>query len=160
MSRLKIITVFISIFMGLICCDSPLFAGNQELMMKQLTSQEVSQSNESAPIVRPVLQYSADNLRDPFQEYKEKKVVVESKPQEEQKEEAPTTPPSLDIQGVIWGGEIPQAIINGKIVKVGNTIDEAEIIKIDKQGVTVLYKGSQFILSSPGIKNLESIKKK
>lgn len=54
--------------------------------------------------------------------------------------------PKLAISGVVWGSSSPQAIINGKILKKGDIIEEAEILEIGKQGVVVLYKGRQFTL--------------
>lgn len=52
--------------------------------------------------------------------------------------------PSLNVSGAVWGGATSQAIINGKILKEGDTIEEAKIIKINKGGVVILYKGKEF----------------
>jgi hypothetical protein len=53
------------------------------------------------------------------------------------------------VQGVIWGTELPQAIINNKVVKVGDTIEEVRILDIQKGGITVFYKSRNYTISSP-----------
>ncbi len=55
--------------------------------------------------------------------------------------------PPLVIQGLLWGGEFPQAIINNKVVKIGDTIEEARIVEINKNGVILLFAGRKFPLS-------------
>lgn len=62
------------------------------------------------------------------------------------KEEEITLPP-LVVSGVIWGGNIPQAIINGKILKEGDSIEGVEILEIKKEGVIIFYKGKEFPIS-------------
>lgn len=49
--------------------------------------------------------------------------------------------PNLDVLGLIWNTERPQAIINGQIVGIGDMIFEVEIVDIQKTGVTVLFHG-------------------
>jgi type II secretory pathway component PulC len=56
------------------------------------------------------------------------------------------TLPSLVVSGLIWGGNIPQAIINGKILKEGDTVEGAEILEIKKEGVIIIYKGKEFTI--------------
>jgi hypothetical protein len=57
--------------------------------------------------------------------------------------------PELKVQGVIWGGNFPQAIVNNKVLKVGDTVEGVEIKSIDKKGITVLFEGSESTISSP-----------
>jgi len=47
--------------------------------------------------------------------------------------------PFLGIQGIIWNTDTPQAIINNQVVKIGDKIENVEIIDIDKQGIKVDY---------------------
>ena len=54
----------------------------------------------------------------------------------------------LQVQGIVWGTEMPQAIINNTVVRVGEIIGEVEILDIRKEGVYVLYQGGQYILRS------------
>ena len=56
------------------------------------------------------------------------------------------TPPglsSLALQGIFWGTDRPQAIINRRILSVGDTIEGAEVTAISKEGVTLTHGGQQ-----------------
>ena len=50
------------------------------------------------------------------------------------------------LQGVVWGAYAPKAIINKRIYKLGDVIDEAEITKINKTGVTVLFNEEEYLI--------------
>lgn len=100
------------------------------------------------------IEYKAEGLKDPFQEEKieikeEAEVQIETKPL-----------PDLQIQGIVWGGAFPQAIINNKVVKIGDTIEEARIMEIKKEGITVYFGNRKHILPSPAIIKLQSSQKK
>lgn len=105
-------------------------------------------------------EYKAKDLRDPFQFFKMK---IEEKPKEqvteEEKAEAVSLP-GLTIQGIVWGGNFPQAIINNKVVKIGDTVEGAQIIDIKKDGVTVYFGNRKHNLPSPAAINLKSSQKK
>jgi len=129
---------------------SPTSREIEKLDRKQLRgSQEVV-------VERPKREYRADDLRDPFRGYEEKKEkppeFVPPPPQIEQ------PLPNLEIQGIIWGGRISQAIINNKIVKIGDVIEGVQIVNINKDGVTVLFGDKKYNLSSPAITNLKDLK--
>ena len=49
--------------------------------------------------------------------------------------------PALRVQGIIWGGDRPQAIINDRIVELGDDVEGATIKSIQKDGVNVLFDG-------------------
>lgn len=142
------ITVFISSFFL-----ATVFATQAEFK----AIKELEEAEKKAPpeaIVRPSVEYNAQNLRDPFQ-------VLTTEETEEgerlsQMEETP--PPNLTVQGVIWGASFPQAIINNKVVKVGDTIDGARVVNIDKDGVVVFFEGRQYNLPSPAAKTLPNKK--
>ena len=95
-------------------------------------------------LLRPKVDYSAQGLRDPFMGKGgqsgtgEEVNPVEKKPL-----------PALTVQGVIWGGNFPQAIINNKVLKVGDTIEGVKIKAIAKEGIIVLFEGSESAISSP-----------
>jgi len=55
--------------------------------------------------------------------------------------------PALSIEGLIWNTRIPQAIINGKVVRVGDVIEDVKILKIDKEGIEVEYQGESAFIS-------------
>ena len=89
------------------------------------------------------IEYKAEGLKDPFQEEKieikeEPEVQIETKPL-----------PGVQIQGIVWGGAFPQAIINNKVVKIGDTIGQLQIIDIAKSGITVLFENRKYNLSVP-----------
>ncbi len=50
-------------------------------------------------------------------------------------------PPDLKITGLVWNTSRPQAIINDKVVDVGDTVDEAIIVAINKTGIEVSFDG-------------------
>lgn len=108
-------------------------------------------------IVRPVMEYKSDKLRDPFKEY-----VKKEEPKEMPQENPDLIKPELDlnkfkVQGIIWGGAMPQAIINEKVLKIGDLIEDAEILKIEKNGITLSFNREIYNLNAPG---QESVVKK
>jgi type II secretory pathway component PulC len=49
---------------------------------------------------------------------------------------------SLVLNGILWDRDNPQAVINGKIVKVGSKIDSKEVIEI-KEDRVILSDGTK-----------------
>ncbi|MFH1045396.1 MAG: hypothetical protein V1727_00340 [Candidatus Omnitrophota bacterium] len=92
----------------------------------------------------PQVSYSGENVRDPFLSPFELGAVATNA--NEKKNETKPTLPHLEVQGLIWGTKLPQAIINNQIIRPGDTISGAEILDVRKEGVYVLYGGYQFIL--------------
>lgn len=97
-------------------------------------------------IARPDVVYKAEGLRDPFQNPLTEASKPAAKPEGAAVAER-HAPPSLSVQGLIWGGNIPQAIVNNKVVKVGDAIDGARVISIDKNGITVLFEETEYKFS-------------
>jgi len=88
------------------------------------------------------IEYKSENLRNPFQEEK-----AETK--EEPQEPVETGPlPDLSVQGMVWGGISPQAIINNNVLKIGDTIEGARITDINKSGVTLFLGDRKFNLTT------------
>ena len=52
----------------------------------------------------------------------------------------------LELQGIFWNVSNPQAIINRRIVSVGDRIDSAEVEAITKEGVILSLNGQKFDL--------------
>lgn len=96
-------------------------------------------------IERPRVEYNASKLRDPFQGE-----VTKTGPEGTITQSA-FRPPELKIEGVIWGGKINQAIVNGKVVTIGDTIENARIVDIKKEGIKIFYGNREFDLPSPGM---------
>ena len=99
------------------------------------------------------IEYKAEGLKDPFQPF-EKETKVVPQPSEVPggvNKEMPL--PRLVIQGVVWGSNLPQVIINNKVLKIGDTIEGARISAISKEGVVLFYGNQQYNLSSPASAN-------
>lgn len=60
--------------------------------------------------------------------------------------------PSFVIQGAVWGEETPLAIIDNKVLRIGDMINDAVIEKIDKNGITVSVNGRPVNLELPSSK--------
>ncbi|MDD5476603.1 MAG: hypothetical protein PHG87_00105 [Candidatus Omnitrophica bacterium] len=103
-------------------------------------------------IDRPQIKYRSGQLRDPFVS-----VMVKEgkKPSLQEQEAAELKRPkinlsALEVQGIIWGAKVPQAIINNKVLVAGDSINGAEILSIDKKGVTLSFAGEVVNLAAPG----------
>jgi hypothetical protein len=117
--------------------------------IERLTEMERAKPEEK--IVRPQVEYSAGGYRNPFKKLIEKadiKSEVNQAAQKPKQEEMPP-PPQFTVQGIVWGGDFPQAIIDNKVVKAGDSIEGYVIKDISKEGVTLLFKGFEYKLSSP-----------
>lgn len=92
-------------------------------------------------ISRTVVEYKSGDLVDPF-----KKLIFKDAEKKDSNLDAVSAQPntnfsSFKVQGIIWGGRIPQAIINNKVLTIGDLIDGAEILSIEKNGVTLISAG-------------------
>lgn len=155
----KINNITLALFYIVICMlilfESNVFAAPSVFeVIKQVEAQDKPVPDEF--IQRPNMTYNASDLRDPFQTY-----IVEEEPEDIAREtpnvfqgrEAEKRAPSLIIQGIVWGGNFPQAIINNKVVKRGETIEGAFIKEIDKEGVTLIFEGRKYKLPVSALKN-------
>ncbi len=52
------------------------------------------------------------------------------------------------VNGLVWGSYKPKAIINEKIYGIGDRLDEAEISKISKDGVTLIFDNCEYIVTT------------
>ncbi len=122
--------IFISLFIyGLFACS--FFAG--------IVLSEV--------ITRPEVSYTAGDLTDPFLNESAKEGIFKKEEYVPVEDIKDIQVPSLVVNGLIWGGAFPQAIINNKVLKVGDTIEGARIKDINKDGVTMLFSGKKFSVS-------------
>jgi len=101
----------------------------------EAAAQEASQEENK-------IEYKSEDLRNPFEE---EKIETKEEPPEE-KEAEPL--PALRVQGIVWGGSVPQAIINDKVVRVGDTIEGVRITDINKSGVSVFFGNRQHNLTT------------
>jgi len=56
-------------------------------------------------------------------------------------------PPKLTITGVVWDTNRPQAIINGQVVDIGDSIDNAKILAIRKTGIDINFSGTNMTIT-------------
>jgi hypothetical protein len=85
-------------------------------------------------------EYTASDLRDPFKSFLPKTSVSRSS------SVILREISRLDLSGIMWGEDLPLAIINGKVYKVGDSISGIKIVEISKQGVLLKYQEESFIL--------------
>ena len=100
-------------------------------------------------MVRPVVEYKSGKLRDPFKTY-----LIKEDPKPVLEENTDSAKPQLNlsklkVQGIIWGVKTPQAIINNQVLTLGDLIEGAEILSIDKKGITLSYNGAIIDLTAP-----------
>jgi hypothetical protein len=80
----------------------------------------------------------------------EERRAEEKRRREHPARQAVITPPPLQLQGILWGGDIePRAIVNRHILRVGQSIEEAKIIAIEKNGIRILYQEQEFFIPLP-----------
>ena len=122
---------------------------------KEDTSQRPPR-NEEPVVQRPKVEYKSEGLRDPFDP-----LIKDEKPVAKIDEGQPQKPlPALTVQGVIWGTKLPQAIINNKVVRTGDSLEGVDIVSIGKDGVTISFNGveSKLYTSAMG-QQIDSSKK-
>ncbi len=73
-------------------------------------------------------------------------LVVPAKKTAEARKPAPIKLPPLSLKGIAWDETEPLALINDLIVKEGDTIQQARIVKIDFDRVTVWYGSKKFVI--------------
>jgi hypothetical protein len=61
----------------------------------------------------------------------------------------PPPPPALGLQAVMVHGTSRQAIINGRGVQVGDSVDGAEVIRIEQRTVVVRWRDEEITLRMP-----------
>lgn len=112
-------------------------------------------------VVRPKAEFKGAGLRDPFRDCFEEDATMPGQVPGQEALQAPEEKmPSLKVQGIIRGGKLSQAIVNNKIVKIGDTIEGARITNIEKDGVTVFFGHKSYTISSPAAGILQDLKTK
>jgi len=80
-----------------------------------------------------------ESRRDPF-------LPAVKKKEKEVKKSLPIQPPKLVLKGIAYDEAEPLALINDLVVKEGDAIQEARIVKIDFDQVTVWYVSKKFVI--------------
>lgn len=89
------------------------------------------------------VEYTGRRHRDPL----DSELLKQMSKTGEEREEAGALEKRFLVSAIIWGSELPQAIINGKIVSSGEALNGATIIGIDKKGVRINLEGKEVLLS-------------
>lgn len=87
------------------------------------------------------VQYKADQARDPFGATATDALQANARTNQ-------SSP--LKLEGIIWSPSRSAAVINGKLVEVGEWIAQAQVVSIDKESVKMRYKENIFILTKKG----------
>jgi len=87
----------------------------------------------------------------------EKKPVIFSE-REKKKEKERFNVSIYKVNGLIWGAYESKAIINDKIYGVGDKLERAEITKINKQGVTLIFEGDEHFITTKQAINIKASK--
>ena len=128
-----------------ILCTLNLFAATSKYEMIEEVEKQEATAEAKEIILRPNVEYKAQGLDDPFAEPFLSQGSGEIGPVNSAAE-MPLL--NITVQGLIWGGNFPQAIINNKVVKVGDTVEGARIISIAKDGIFLFFNERQYHLST------------
>jgi len=90
------------------------------------------------PAIRPVVEMALEG-----EEMIEEQIIEEQIIEREKEVVLPT----FAIQGMVWGGTKPQALINDQLCEKGDIVRGAEITEITKEGVTFVYKDKKLLFS-------------
>ena len=63
-----------------------------------------------------------------------------------------------NIEGLIWGPYKPKAIINNQIYNIGDKLGEAEISKINKEGVALVFEDKEYVINTKKEVKIKEIK--
>ncbi|OGX13553.1 MAG: hypothetical protein A3I71_06150 [Omnitrophica WOR_2 bacterium RIFCSPLOWO2_02_FULL_63_16] len=101
--------------------------------------------SKPAEALLPAVRYTADALRDPLVSLlpsvaSQRMIVIPPEDHEPMPQLEPP-PPAFNIEGLVWGGPRPQAVIDGAVYDVGDTVQGAKIMAIDRAGVTGTMQG-------------------
>ncbi len=66
----------------------------------------------------------------------------------------PPTPDAYVITGLVWNTDRPQAVVNGKIVDIGDRLDYWEVVDINKTGIELSYREQNYVVKPKGAPNV------
>jgi len=85
--------------------------------------------------------YSQSRYKDPFEPLLPQEVKEEDEGQETITSEIEEALLSIVVQGILWGSDFPQAIIDGEVYKSGDRLKDidAQVFRIEKGTVFISY---------------------
>ena len=137
-----LVKVFFSVGM-LFCVVTDVFAQKQSV-----------KSNTDS--LRPKVDFANPISKNPFHNYL---IEAMKKANKVEEVELAVPAPNLTVQGLIWGGRLHMAIIENRVLKVGDVISGYTIDKIDKNGVIVAANGKLFKLGTPSLSPVNNVAK-
>ena len=143
-----ILVVLIPIFfIGLLYMRSQQKSKATEMVQNELTISQEDPLIDKLPKPKTIEEISykkteKDPLKNIFAQFLEK---LRRRVPEKEIEKLPI--PDLNIEGLIWNSDMPQAIVNGSVVKIGDHIEGVRIVEIDKKGITIDYEGQKVLIS-------------
>ncbi|GEM_PF-3592221 len=129
------------------CVTNHVFA--QEQPVKSKTDAKTDSLRPQVDFVNPI-------SKNPFYNYLKEAMKKSNKVDEP---EIIVPAPQLTMQGLIWGGRLHMAIIENRVLKVGDVISGYTIDKIDKNGVIVSINGKLFKLGTPSLNPVNNVAK-
>jgi hypothetical protein len=78
----------------------------------------------------------------PVSQLQPAKPALQAQPAQPTKPSQPALPfPSLKLKGIIYNETSPQVLINGSTYSLGEEVDGARVVKIERKKVTVKWNG-------------------
>lgn len=113
----------------------PQIISSGETIPMQPKAAEVTSPSEA------VVEYKPASAKDPF-----RSPLADKPLRDAGKKEEVVVLPAMKLKGIIWNVKEPQAVINDKVVKIGDNIEDAQITAIEKGLVRLRYKEKDFTL--------------
>ena len=85
------------------------------------------------------VEYTGQQFKDPF-------FYKEDLPENQTAENPSDATGAMVVEGLLWNTDTPQAIVNGRIVRSGDKIGEAEVMEISREGVKIRLNGNDCVL--------------
>lgn len=116
------------------------------LTPKRVGLKKIRSDFETASLRPSKISYTGRGFRDPFDNSRIIKLPSRLEPVRTEEVISELDLSSMKITAMIWDSPRPQTIINGVIYEVGDEIMGAKIMKIDKEGVHLFFKGKEYLL--------------
>lgn len=68
------------------------------------------------------------------------------------KEDKAVKLPKVDLQGIVWAKGMPQAIVNDRVIKIGDYIGDFEVKEITREGIKLFLKGKDYFVTMQSYK--------
>ncbi len=146
--KIRIISPAIPVYLAFGCAVCFAVPGGAESAFSSSPA-DAEAGKQSLVPARPEVKYKAEGLKDPFKGVEQKAVTPQGA--FDQTQQAKPLPP-MTVNGLIWGGAFPQAIVNNRVVKIGDMLDsEVKVVDITREGVVVFFDYKNYSLPPPAV---------